>query len=50
MSALVLPMLIFVGAKQLDLSWHVEDFRKVCYTWDQYKNDVNALHIAHKKK
>ncbi|KAJ5054567.1 uncharacterized protein L3040_000837 [Drepanopeziza brunnea f. sp. 'multigermtubi'] len=37
------------GAKSLDLSWHVEDFKHTCSGWDQYKDDVNALHISHKK-
>ncbi|KAI9055457.1 hypothetical protein LZ554_000411 [Drepanopeziza brunnea f. sp. 'monogermtubi'] len=37
------------GAKSLDLSWHVEDFKHTCSGWDQYKNDVNAIHISHKK-
>ncbi|CAL3965101.1 unnamed protein product [Diplocarpon coronariae] len=37
------------GSKSLDLSWHVEDFKHTCNGWDQYQDDVNALHIAHKK-
>ncbi|CZT51721.1 probable PAP1-poly(A) polymerase [Rhynchosporium secalis] len=37
------------GAKTLDLSWLVEDFKHTCTVWDLYNKDVSALHIAHTK-
>ncbi|RFU35747.1 hypothetical protein B7463_g603, partial [Scytalidium lignicola] len=35
------------GAKSLDLSWQVEDFKKMCCSWDKYNGELNALNVSH---
>lgn len=42
--------LTHLGAKSLDFSWQVNDFRHKCESWDKYDNDLNALSVAHIKK
>jgi len=37
------------GAKSLDLSWQVDDFKNTCTSWDLYDSNVSALHVAHTK-
>jgi hypothetical protein len=44
-------MLIVLGAKSLDLSWQVEEFKKLCTSLpDKYNPETNALAVAHVKK
>ncbi|PQE13180.1 Poly(A) polymerase protein [Rutstroemia sp. NJR-2017a BBW] len=35
------------GAKSLDLSWQVEEFKKMCMNWEKYDADLNALSVIH---
>ena len=43
-------LLTNLGAKSLDLSWQVDDFKNTCTSWDLYDSNVSALHVAHTKK
>jgi poly(A) polymerase len=43
-------LLIFLGAKSLDLAWQVGDFRNKCTVWDKYDNELNALNVTHTRK
>jgi poly(A) polymerase Pap1 len=44
-------MLMFLGAKSLDLSWQVDEFKRLCTTLsDKYDAEKNALAVAHVKK
>ncbi|TAQ85687.1 hypothetical protein B7494_g5988 [Chlorociboria aeruginascens] len=35
------------GAKSLDLSWQVEDFKRMCTSWEKHDKEHNALNVAH---
>ncbi|KAI0481049.1 Poly(A) polymerase [Xylariaceae sp. FL0804] len=37
------------GAKSLDLSFQVNNFKLMCYDWDKYKPELNYLSIQHVK-
>lgn len=39
-----------VGAKSLDLSFQVNEFKDLCYGWDKYKDGMNFLSIQHVRK
>lgn len=47
-------MLIYTtGAKSLDLSFQVDEFKELCFGWDKYKgklSDVSTLSIQHVRK
>ena len=38
------------GAKSLDLSYQVDDFKYRCTGWDKYDDGLNALSIIHTRK
>jgi poly(A) polymerase len=38
------------GAKSLDLSYQVNDFKKRCTEWEKYNEHLNALNVAHTRK
>lgn len=41
------------GAKSLDLSYEVNEFKKLCHNWDKYVDGLNetcALSIQHVRK
>jgi poly(A) polymerase Pap1 len=40
-------LLIHLGAKSLDLSWQVDDFKRICHSWEKYNPELSALHIDH---
>ncbi|KAI1847801.1 hypothetical protein JX265_009229 [Neoarthrinium moseri] len=35
------------GAKSLDLSYQVNEFKDLCHGWDKYKADLNFLSVQH---
>ncbi|RDW71154.1 hypothetical protein BP6252_07717 [Coleophoma cylindrospora] len=35
------------GAKSLDLSWQVDDFKRICTNWDKHDHELNALNVIH---
>ncbi|KAH8815846.1 Poly(A) polymerase central domain-containing protein [Xylogone sp. PMI_703] len=35
------------GAKSLDLSRQVENFKEMCCSWDKYSGELNALNVSH---
>ncbi|KAM0819247.1 putative Poly(A) polymerase central domain-containing protein [Seiridium cardinale] len=37
------------GAKSLDLSFQVNEFKDLCFNWDKYKSELNFLSIQHVK-
>lgn len=43
-------LLIFLGAKSLDLSTQVEHFKKLCTGWEKYDDELNYLNIIHTRK
>lgn len=46
-------MVYHVGAKQLDLSYEVNDFKNLCFAWDKYEKELQdscALSIQHVRK
>lgn len=43
-------LLICIGAKSLDLSWHVDYIKDKCYDWEGYQKELSALHIDHIRK
>jgi poly(A) polymerase len=43
-------LLIRAGAKSLDLSWQVEEFKRICTSWDKYNQELNALNVMHTRK
>ncbi len=43
-------LLIHIGAKSLDLSYEVEEFKRICTFSDKYNHDLNFLAVAHVKK
>jgi len=38
------------GGKQLDISWQTQEFKKICFGWTQYNEELNALEIVHTRK
>lgn len=38
------------GAKSLDLSFQVNEYKNTCYGWEKYKSDLNFLSVQHVKK
>lgn len=41
------------GAKQLDLSYEVNDFKNLCFNWDKYNEELSdscAVSIQHVRK
>jgi hypothetical protein len=42
--------LTILGAKSLDLSYQVDDFKHRCLGWDKYDDNLNALNIIHTRK
>jgi hypothetical protein len=47
---LALEQLTVLGAKSLDLSYQVDDFKRVCFGWDKHDKELNALHIGNTRK
>lgn len=43
-------LLIHLGAKSLDLSFQVDDFKRKCTNWEKYDPELNALNVIHTKK
>jgi poly(A) polymerase Pap1 len=43
-------LLIYAGAKSLDLSFEVDKFKGRCMQWDKYDQDLMALNVVHTKK
>lgn len=42
-----------IGAKSLDLSYEVNEFKTLCFNWETYKNDLNttcSVSIQHVRK
>lgn len=37
------------GAKSLDLSFQVNEYKNTCYGWEKYKSDLNFLSVQHVK-
>ncbi|KAI1344313.1 Poly(A) polymerase [Xylariaceae sp. FL0016] len=37
------------GAKSLDLSYQVNNFKQMCYDWDKHESDLNFMSIQHVK-
>jgi poly(A) polymerase Pap1 len=35
------------GAKNLDISWPIQDFRRLCTEWEAYDKDVHSIQIKH---
>ncbi|OHF00585.1 hypothetical protein CORC01_04124 [Colletotrichum orchidophilum] len=35
------------GAKSLDLSYQVENFKSLCTTWEKYDSNLNSLNVQH---
>lgn len=35
------------GAKNLDISWPIQDFRRLCTEWESFDNDVHSIQIKH---
>lgn len=43
-------LLIHLGAKSLDLSWQVDNFKRLCMGWEKHDPELNALNVIHTKK
>lgn len=43
-------MLNLVGAKQLDITYPVADFKRQCQDWQQYNSELNSIRIVHTRK
>jgi len=39
-----------IGAKSLDLSFQVEDFKLLCTSWAKCEPDLNSVSVQHVKK
>lgn len=39
-----------IGAKSLDLSEQVNEYKDLCHGWDKYNADLNFLSVQHVKK
>ncbi|TVY46581.1 Poly(A) polymerase [Lachnellula occidentalis] len=37
------------GAKSLDLSWQVDNFKRLCMGWEKHDPELNALNVIHTK-
>ncbi|SMR58968.1 unnamed protein product [Zymoseptoria tritici ST99CH_1E4] len=35
------------GAKNLDISWPIQDFRRLCTEWDNFDTNVHSIQIKH---
>jgi len=46
----LLFQLTTLGAKSLDLSWQIDEFKRKCVSWDKYDVELNALNFMHTKK
>jgi poly(A) polymerase len=43
-------LLMYLGAKSLDLTWQVSEFRNACTNWPKYDAELNALNVIHTRK
>jgi hypothetical protein len=43
-------LLIYLGAKSLDLSFQVDDFKRKCTNWEKYDAELNALNVNHTRR
>lgn len=50
MAVLCSLLITIIGAKSLDLSYQVDDFKHRCHGWDKYDDSLNALSVNHTKK
>jgi len=46
----LLYLLTCAGATSLDLAAAVDEFKKICTTWDKYNAEMNYLHVIRTKK
>lgn len=49
-ATLALEYTNITGAKSLDLSFQVNEYKNTCYGWEKYKSDRNFLSVQHVKK
>ncbi|KAJ9625728.1 polynucleotide adenylyltransferase [Taxawa tesnikishii (nom. ined.)] len=40
-------MEIAKGAKSLDITWPIAEFRRLCTEWPQYNEDLNSIRVVH---
>jgi poly(A) polymerase Pap1 len=38
------------GAKSLDLSYQVNEYKDMCHNWDKYNAELNFLSVQHVRK
>lgn len=43
-------LLMYLGAKSLDLTWQVSEFRNACTIWPKYDAELNALNVIYTRK
>lgn len=43
-------LLTILGAKSLDLAWCVDEFKRVCRSWEKYNEELNTLSVVNTRK
>lgn len=38
------------GAKSLDITWPIAEFRRLCTEWPQYNEDLNSIRVVHTRR
>jgi poly(A) polymerase len=41
---------VLLGAVNLDISWPISDFKRICQEWDGYNADMHSIRVKHVRK
>jgi poly(A) polymerase Pap1 len=39
-----------LGAANLDISWPISDFKRICQEWDGYNADIHSIRVKHVRR
>jgi poly(A) polymerase len=41
---------VSLGAANLDISWPISDFKRICQEWDGYNSDMHSIRVKHVRR